>query len=584
MTATNVEVAVDDVPEHQHHHETAAKDRVSVRETFGLGFGKMVADGTHGTLYVLLNQIYNMTMGVDPRWLSTLAFIQRIWDAMVDPLVGQYSDNLRTRWGRRRPLLFIGVFPLAIFFGLLWWFPRDATHHYLISYLVFISMVFYTSHSIFTMPLNGLIVEATDDYHERSRIAGITLAFGFAVSIGSQWVFPLTQNRGWFPDILQIANHWNIELSQLKGGLHTLGVEWTYKFAQIQISQKTIDTARWAGVECAAISRIPYFSPTGVDLLIDNLWVFPLTQIKISPGTISGVRWVGGILCPLIFIAAGLIPVFLCRERMYKKVAVKQPRVKLFESLKAVSNNRSFMALLWARCIFSFGFNVVGGLGGYMYVYYVWGSDLKGSAIPAAAIGSGFHIAGIITSLFVFPALARRIGKRRTLQIAAAVLIVDCVSKLFCYQSSEGGALRWAVWLPCVVIMMNGITNAGVSLMTLSMVGDIADYDEYQTGLRREGLFVSLLSWFEKAGNSIAVLLTGYILSGIGFEALRVQTPETLRLMKYCYAGAPAIGAAITLLFTYRYNLSQDKIYAIKDELARRRTAIANAPMPEKQA
>jgi GPH family glycoside/pentoside/hexuronide:cation symporter len=106
------------------------------------------------------------------------------------------------------------------------------------------------------------------------------------------------------------------------------------------------------------------------------------------------------------------------------------------------------------------------------------------------------------------------------------------------------------------------------------MLGDISDYDEWQTGLRREGLFNSLLCWFEKAGNSVGYLLSGFILAWIGFNAkFGAQSDHALQLMKLAYVVAPATGALITIFLIRRYELSQDKVYEIKDELARRRAA-----------
>ena len=501
---------MDTVATPQHHHGTASVDRVSLREKIGLGFGKAIGDGTHGTLHVLVSQIYNMTLGLDPRLLSTIVFIQRLWDAMADPLFGQFSDNFRSRWGRRRPLLLAAALPVGLTWAWMWWFPRGAnavsTHvrlhlfggwtlpvvipPYLFWHLLVVSLIFYTVYSLYTMPLGGLIIEATDDYHERTRIAGFTLAFGFAAQIGSQWVFPLTER--WVP-------------------------------------------------AAASMSQRVY-------------------------GTVTGVRWVS-LGCGVLFFLVALLPVILCHERMYAKVAGKQRRIAFRESWRAVRGNKSFMTLLWARCIFSFGFNVVGILGGYMYVYYVFAGDIKGSAFSAAVIGSGFHVAGIVTSLAVFPYIERRIGKRHTLELAAGVLIVDCLCKIVLYQHGR-------TWWPLPIVMMNGVSNAGVSLMCVAMLGDISDYDEWQTGLRREGLFNSLLSWFEKAGNSVGYLLSGFILAWIGFNAnLGAQSNHTLQLMKLAYVVAPATGALITILLVRRYELTQDQVYEIKEELARRRAA-----------
>ena len=188
---------MDASPARRHHRDTAQADRVSLREKIGLGFGKAIGDGTHGTLHVLVSQIYNMTLGLDPRLLSTIVFIQRLWDAMADPVFGQFSDNFRSRWGRRRPLLLAAALPVGLTWAGMWWFPRGVSSNYLFWHLLVVSLLFYTAYSLYTMPLGGLIIEATDDYHERTRIAGVTLAFGFAAQIGSQWVFPLTQR--WVP-------------------------------------------------------------------------------------------------------------------------------------------------------------------------------------------------------------------------------------------------------------------------------------------------------------------------------------------------------------------------------------------------
>jgi GPH family glycoside/pentoside/hexuronide:cation symporter len=463
-----------------------------LREKIGLGFGRVVTDGTHGTLHVLLNPIYNMTLGVNPALISTIIFIQRIWDAMLDPVCGQFSDNFRSRWGRRIPLLLVSALPVALLFAALWWFPSGAGPGYLFWHLLVASLGFYAAYSVYTMPLNGLIVEATDDYHERTRLAGVALAFGFAAQIGSQWIFPLTQL-------------------------------------------------------CV---------PDGA------------TQAERVAGTITGARWVA-VGCGLVFLAAALVPVLLCRERLYAKVTARQPHVSLRDGLRAARANSSFMALLFARCVFSFGYNVVGVMGGYMQTYYVFGGDIKAAAPVAAAIGSSFHVAGIVMSLFVYPRIERLIGKRRTLQLACLVLVVDCVAKYWLYQPGRA-------WLPLVVIVMNGIASSGVSLMCMAMLGDIADQDEHRTGLRREGLFFALLAWFEKVGNSLGSFLTGFILLWIGFDAkLGAQLPGTLALMKWSYIIFPALGALAALYCVSRYRLNQDEVYRIKDELARRRAAAA---------
>jgi glycoside/pentoside/hexuronide:cation symporter, GPH family len=398
---------------------------------------------------------------------------------MLDPIWGNFSDNFRSRWGRRRPLILAASFPLAVLFATIWWFPRDASQSGLFWHLLVSSLIFYAAHSLYAMPLGGLTLEATDDYHERTRLASIIFAFGWAFQIASQWLFPLTQK----------------------------------------------------------------------DVFTDS---------------IQGLRWVAG-GCAVVFLIFGLLPVFLCRERMYAQVATKQPPTSLFKNLRAVRDNRSFLFLLCARFIVSFGYNIVGMLGIYMNMYYVFGGDLKRAAIAYGFLGSSFHVAAIITSLFLYPALARRFGKKRTFQIAAGILICGCISKLFVYQPGHP-------WLQFIVLISNGSASAGLFLVPTAMLGDIADMDEFRTGRRREALFTSLLSWFEKAGNSLGSLLAGFVLVWVGFNAkLGAQSEHTLQLMKFCYIAAPTLGALLSLYFIHKYELTEESAYEIKSALAKRR-------------
>jgi GPH family glycoside/pentoside/hexuronide:cation symporter len=458
---------------------TKSADRVPAREKVGLSCGRVAVDGTHLTLHVLVSPIYNVTMGLSPALVSTVVFVQRFWDAILDPILGQFSDNFRSRWGRRLPLMAAGALPLAVLFGALWWFPRAATEHALFLHLIVVSMAFYVAHSLYAMPLAGLMIEATDDYHERTRLMAIVQSCGFGFQILSQWLFPLTQSS-FFPD------------------------------------------------------------------------------------TITGLRWVTG-GCVLAFLGFGLIPVFLCKERHYARVAAHQKPLPFWRSLKEVSSNRGFLILLVARFTISFTYNVVSMLVFYMNLYYVFGGKVKESAVAFGVVGSSYHVAAIIGSLVLYPALARRYGKKAVFQVACGVLMLGCLSKLFLYHPGQP-------WFQLVIAGSNGLSASGISLMAAAMLGDIADFDEYQTGMRREASFASVFSWFDKAGTSFGSLLGGFVLVWIGFNAKQgAQSAHTLELMKFSYFLMPFLGALLAAIVMSRYSLDEAKVYAIKDELARRR-------------
>jgi GPH family glycoside/pentoside/hexuronide:cation symporter len=57
--------------------------------------------------------------------MASMNLLGRIVDALVDPLVGYYSDRWKTRWGRRIPWVVIGAPFLAAFNMLIWFPPQD---------------------------------------------------------------------------------------------------------------------------------------------------------------------------------------------------------------------------------------------------------------------------------------------------------------------------------------------------------------------------------------------------------------------------------------------------------------------------
>ena len=71
--------------------------------------------GTLGTIS-MINSVTTLYLfflvgiiGVEPALAGTLIFISKIFDVVTDPLMGWISDRTKTRWGRRRPYLFLSL-------------------------------------------------------------------------------------------------------------------------------------------------------------------------------------------------------------------------------------------------------------------------------------------------------------------------------------------------------------------------------------------------------------------------------------------------------------------------------------------
>lgn len=170
---------------------TKEEDKVSRKEKLALGSGYLSLFYGNAAVGSLVNPVYNMVLLVDPRLIGWALFIPRIWDAITDPMAGFISDNLKTRWGRRRPMIFIGAILQAIAFGLIWMVPGGWSEKSMAAYLLATLLVFYTCYTIFGVPLTSLTFEMTPDYKERTRVTAVCGFFHKIGELGYSWLFPL---------------------------------------------------------------------------------------------------------------------------------------------------------------------------------------------------------------------------------------------------------------------------------------------------------------------------------------------------------------------------------------------------------
>lgn len=169
---------------------------VSRREKLALGLGLVASQGAHNTVYVLSHQVLNVMYGMNPALITLLGSAQRVWNAVLDPVFGRLSDNLRTPLGRRRPLLLVGILPLAASFVALWCFPRGLHGAALFGYLLVFSLLLYGSISLYSAALGGLQIEVSSDYHGRTRVVSVMQLCFLAFTLAVQWFFPFIQRFG----------------------------------------------------------------------------------------------------------------------------------------------------------------------------------------------------------------------------------------------------------------------------------------------------------------------------------------------------------------------------------------------------
>ena len=139
----------------------------------GVKAGYGAAEGANCIVFTLF---YTFAMffltdvaGLDPAFSGTLFAMGILWNAFTDPIVGIWSDNLKSKWGRRRPFLLAVAFPFGIVAWLL--FTNFNLSPGLTKLYFFVVIILYfTVYSFLETPHLALSAEMTRDYDERTNL------------------------------------------------------------------------------------------------------------------------------------------------------------------------------------------------------------------------------------------------------------------------------------------------------------------------------------------------------------------------------------------------------------------------------
>ena len=148
-----------------------------------------------------LKIFYTDTLLVPAGLLALAIACARVFDAITDPVMGWISDQTRTRWGRRKPWLVLGVPFSALFFWLMFAPPRGLTaDNGVVLWGGIMFCLYYLFHTIWNVPYQGLGLELSPDYQDRNRLFGLRAFIAFLGLTGSFLLIYIVKARGVFAD------------------------------------------------------------------------------------------------------------------------------------------------------------------------------------------------------------------------------------------------------------------------------------------------------------------------------------------------------------------------------------------------
>jgi GPH family glycoside/pentoside/hexuronide:cation symporter len=307
------------------------------------------------------------------------------------------------------------------------------------------------------------------------------------------------------------------------------------------------------------------YAGIGASLLLP--WLFSWAQSGAFDDTMVGMRWLSvGVAVAMILTA---LPVFFgCKER-YAKKAATQAKIGVFKALGTTLHNRNFLILvLGVVTTMLCAPMLVGSLAIYVNSYYVYQGDTAAGAMITAQAAMVFTAIKFII-LPIGVKLATRYGKRAVMRGALIIGFFAAISQFFFYTP----ALPQMQFLT-MLLMAPSMTCFW--LLVDPMKADCADYDEWKTGMRREGTYAAVANWIEKLCITVVLAFSGYLIDASGFDpALGGEQPEgTMFTLRLLFAVAPAIASIVALISLQFYTLGEGRMLEIRKELEARRGEI----------
>jgi glycoside/pentoside/hexuronide:cation symporter, GPH family len=453
------------------NHFTAAEDRVPWNQLIAFGLGGLIPIALFNIVLQLVPLLGNLSLGINAAWLGAILVLPRLWEALSDPAVGHLSDNARTRWGRRRPFILAGSIAVALSFMAMWWVPPENLLRQYVS-------------------SDGGVM-----WLQLTFILGTLLLFFTACA-----VFEIP--HGALGLELSTDYHERTRLFSAKsflGNFFAMGTPWLIFLASLEV-----------------------FSGPGGNL-------------------VDGMRYVS------MIIAAVLAPMavwwfFSLREP--ESGAVRdQKRSNFVEDMHATITNRTFLVLTAIIFTLAMGFNFVGSFASYITIFFLYGGDVRAASTLLGITGTVWAVTAL-GAVFPLNWLGRRLGKSNTLLVAILLMCAAQLSKIVCYHPGPLGTIELPAGLatffsrptltiegPYLILIPTMLLSAGMLMFfTLgsSMVGDVCDEDELNTGMRSEGMYYSVFWWFIKMGTAFASFVMGALLVYTSFDERQNVLVDTL--------------------------------------------------------
>ncbi|MGB5962515.1 MAG: MFS transporter [Coleofasciculaceae cyanobacterium] len=533
---------------------TAKRLSLPTKLAYGAGDLGPAITANIGVFFALF--FFTNVAGLSAGLAGSILMIGKIWDAINDPMIGVMSDRTKHPWGRRLPWMFYGAIPFGIFFFLQWIVPhfsadKTANNWALFWYYVVIGIFFNSFYTAVNLPYTALTPELTQDYNERTSLN----SFRFTFSIGGS-ILSLILAQIIFAQLKVPQEQQYIVLAAVCAVFSVLPLFWCVWGVKNQVlafEEQRRDVDEPVSVPLLEKLRIifwnrAFLNALGIYLLFSLilqviaaiLSYFVSSWINLPEGVFSQAAW---------FIQGIVLSVVL-----------------LWFSF----HNRAFLFVIGIYLCSWLGVQVTASILPYFVVNWM---GLPAAEFPKVAIA----VQGTaLIMLFVWSAVSKRFGKKAVYFMGMIIWII-AQAGLFFLQPEQIGLMYFLATLAGV-----GVSTA--YLIPWSMIPDVIELDELQTGQRREGIFYGFMVLLQKVGLAVGLFLVGQALEFSGFietapgQTAPIQPASALLAIRISIGPLPTIALILGLILAYFYPITKAVHAEILLKLQERKSGLSNAP------
>ncbi len=171
-------------------------ERLSFQEKLAYGLGDTASNFFYQVINLFVVYYYTDIFGLAPLAVGTMMVVIRVFDAVIDPVMGVIADRTNSRWGKFRPYLLWGAIPYGVI-GYVMFLNPNLTPHGKLVYAYVTSGLFWVAYAALNIPYSALMGVMSPSSEERTSLSTFRFVCAFAGGyLISQLFIPLKRILG----------------------------------------------------------------------------------------------------------------------------------------------------------------------------------------------------------------------------------------------------------------------------------------------------------------------------------------------------------------------------------------------------